>query len=212
MGLPSRARPGGLQRGPLPRWPACGRRSATAPSSTSPAQLARGAGRGSGPPNERERQIILDMGRPRVGKPQRTLALQQAQLGRVLAMAARVDLAKLVRLLRPWPSLRGCLPVFPGAIGASSSSVIRAPNPGRSERLSGARGGAPLPHNGRKRLLYVGSLNYLPNIDAIDYLVEQIWLPFLNTGRVRADGGGRRPAALIATVPASRDHSDPGSA
>lgn len=147
-----------------------------------------------------ERQIILDMDDFESESAQRTLALQQAQLGRVLAMAARVDLVKLRAFERAVATRFGA--AFLCSQGDRRKFIEH--NPGARIQVvpNGYQVPAavlPLPHNGRKRLLYVGSLNYLPNIDAIDYLVEQIWLPFLNTGEFELMVAGRQaPAALIA--------------
>lgn len=179
------------------QWSAVGRRAFIHVFRLQLARVAQGVAEASG---MSERQIILDMDDFESESAQRTLVLQQAQMGRVLALAARVDLIKLRALERALA--KRCGAAFLCSHEDRRKFIERNPG-GRIQvvpngyRVPAAVLSAPI--NERKRLLYVGSLNYLPNIDAIGYFVEQIWLPFLNTGEFELMVAGRQaPAALIA--------------
>jgi glycosyltransferase involved in cell wall biosynthesis len=104
---------------------------------------------------------------------------------------------------RAWRSCRLCLTVSNEerheviAAGVSPERVVTVPNGVDLERFAFA------PRPGRKRLLFLGGLNYHPNMDAAKWLLDQIW-PLIHQADPETELllAGRKTEQLVAPADA----------
>jgi len=143
-------------------------------------------------------QIVVDMDDFESETAIRALRLEAPRLGRVLSTALALDIRKLQRFER-WAANRyRCITLCsdidrekfltrnPGTRVAVLPNVCRVP----AATLPAWRGAKPT-------LLFVGSLNYMPNVDALEFFSSKIWAPQLARRCYRVLVAGRQPGPRI---------------
>ena len=142
--------------------------------------------------------LVLDMDDFESESARRKLLLDRPHLGRLMSFSESVDILKTRRLERKMSKVYGvsflCSDVDkqkflhrnPKAKIAVVPNVFRAPE-------------TPLPSQTarQKNVLFVGSLNYLPNTDAIQYFATDIWQPFLKERGYTVIIAGRQPGDAV---------------
>lgn len=145
--------------------------------------------------------LVLDMDDFESESATRKLLLDRSHLGRLMSFAESVDILKTRRLERKMSKIYGvsllCSDIDkqkflhrnPNSIISVVPNIFRAPD-------------TPLPNqpDRQKTILFVGSLNYLPNIDGIQYFATDIWLPFLKARGYTFVIAGRQPGDAIKDI------------
>lgn len=141
------------------------------------------------------RQILVDMDDYESENASRSLSLQKTNLGRILTTFSVIDIFKLKRFERSLA--KHCGGLF--LCSEIDQKKFIHNNPGA--RISIVPNGYRVPEQilppnraEKKKILFVGSLNYQPNIDAIEYFVKAVWLPYLqNAGHELVIAGRQAP-------------------
>lgn len=143
-------------------------------------------------------QLIVDMDDYESESTSRSLSLQKQDLGRVLSTFSLIDIFKLKRF--ECNLAKNCGGLF--LCSEIDRQKFIQNNP--AARISIVPNGYRLPeqilpkNNVKKnRILFVGSLNYHPNSDAIEYFVKAIWLPYLQDTCHELVIAGRQPPESI---------------
>lgn len=143
-------------------------------------------------------RIVVDMDDFESESAIRAFRLEAPRLGRVLSTALAFDIRKLQRFER-WAANRyRCVTLCsdidrekflarnPGARVAVLPNAYRVP-PATLPAWQGAK----------PTLLFVGSLNYMPNVDALEFFSSGIWAPHLARRGYRVVVAGREPGPRI---------------
>lgn len=143
-------------------------------------------------------QLMVDMDDYESESASRSLILQKATLGRALSTFSFIDIFKLKRFERRLAKKCGGLFL---CSEIDQQKFIRK-NPVARIRIVPNGYRLPeqiLPRNnaGKNKILFVGSLNYQPNTDAIEYFVTAIWLPYLQGAGLELVIAGRQPPESI---------------
>lgn len=146
-------------------------------------------------------RIVVDMDDFESESAARALRLEGSQIGRVLTAARALDIHRLRRLER-WASRRYRYVVlcsdtdrdkfiarYPGSRVSVVPNAYRIPE----QPLSAWAGDVPT-------ILFVGSLNYMPNVDALAYFTESIWARYLSGRGYRMIVAGRQPGYDVRTL------------
>lgn len=143
-------------------------------------------------------QLVVDMDDYESESASRSLTLQKINLGRALSTFSLIDIFKLKRFERRLAKNCGGLLL---CSEIDQQKFIKN-NPGT--HISIVPNGYRLPEQilprnnaGKNKILFVGSLNYQPNTDAIEYFVKAIWLPYLQDAGHELVIAGRQPPETI---------------
>lgn len=110
----------------------------------------------------------------------RNLLLQRPTLGKALSIFREFDIRKLESYERHIAKVAGAIFLC----SEIDKTKFLKSNPGASVEI--VPNGYRIPYNTiptknspKKTILFIGSLNYEPNIDSIEYLINYIWNPYL---------------------------------
>lgn len=146
--------------------------------------------------------LFVDMDDYESESAKRNLSLQQLSLGKVLSFFYKLDIKKLENfekyIANKIGSIYLCSEVDKNKFlkRNPSTKIQIIPNVYRIPSKI-------IPKNksaDKKSILFIGSLNYKPNTDAIDYFINSIWTPYLKTKGYKFIIAGRLPhESLIKT-------------